>query len=170
MLPELKSIETQSVLGIPFRLGHLDKEDRQNICTRLAACEKVGFEKALVLVDDLVMFLSASVAFPDALFSPPEMLDRVWHEFIIHTKAYTAFCASLGVFYIHHNPSDAEAVAQKGKFKKSLREILDQHRVSYDKSIWSQDANDCYGCDKSIQIEQIPVAKSNLGLIHAPMA
>lgn len=42
-----------------------------------------------------------------SLGMPSVMADSLWHEFILDTKNYIAFCESLGIPYIHHNPGTA---------------------------------------------------------------
>lgn len=52
-------------------------------------------------------------AISDQMVSPSEIIDKVWHEHLVFTKSYEAFCQLLGK-QIHHIPS----THQKGEFQK----------------------------------------------------
>ena len=50
---------------------------------------------------------------------PSRVVDAMWHEFILHTKAYQAWCRySLG-WFLHHTP--AEALGKKAQNNDGLR-------------------------------------------------
>lgn len=38
---------------------------------------------------------------------PSRIVDAVWHEFILFTRDYTAFCENAFGFYLHHTPTEA---------------------------------------------------------------
>jgi hypothetical protein len=49
---------------------------------------------------------------------PSRVADAAWHEFILFTRDYTAFCDSAFGFYLHHTPT--EAMKEKAAIPESI--------------------------------------------------
>ena len=45
---------------------------------------------------------------------PSQVVDDLWHEFILHTRAYDAFCRKAFGGFLHHTPAVALGKAQQG--------------------------------------------------------
>lgn len=139
-----------------FRIGKLDEKATQSICKKVAETGVCSFAEANELLEDLLLFLSASVFWPNFGFRPPQKLDAVWHEFILHTPAYLSFCRELGVDYIHHIPDDINCkrtdVISDGL---PLWRHLKSQGISFRTEIWEEQHEDrtrCQGgCDRGIQ-------------------
>lgn len=52
---------------------------------------------------------------------PSQAVDVLWHEFILHTKAYDAWCEQALGYFLHHTP--AEALGKSAKRNDGLRRI-----------------------------------------------
>ena len=64
-------------------------------------------------------FLSCLRSNKQFVAMPSRVVDAMWHEFILHTKAYQAWCRySLG-WFLHHTP--AEALGKKAQNNDGLR-------------------------------------------------
>jgi hypothetical protein len=50
---------------------------------------------------------------------PSKAVDAMWHEFILHTKGYEAWCSMALGHFLHHTP--AEALGKKAKGNDGLR-------------------------------------------------
>ncbi|SER43774.1 glycine-rich domain-containing protein [Giesbergeria anulus] len=50
---------------------------------------------------------------------PSRAVDVLWHEFILHTRAYQDWCQSALGFFLHHTP--AEALGRRAKHNDGLR-------------------------------------------------
>jgi hypothetical protein len=50
---------------------------------------------------------------------PSKAVDALWHEFILHTQAYKAWCHNALGFFLHHTP--AEALGKKSRHNDGLR-------------------------------------------------
>ncbi len=50
---------------------------------------------------------------------PSKAVDALWHEFILHTKGYEAWCSLALGYFLHHTP--AEALGKKAKGNDGLR-------------------------------------------------
>ena len=55
---------------------------------------------------ELKRYLVLCSKHPSDSLPPTEVLDRLWHEFLLDTRAYKAFCDSLGNGFIHHVPGE----------------------------------------------------------------
>jgi hypothetical protein len=73
---------------------------------RLVEKHELAEADAQQLFADLKKFLVVcSLRRPqDPQLSPPERIDLAWHEFILFTQVYWAFCQELCGRYIHHTP------------------------------------------------------------------
>lgn len=151
MLRSTSKATTPYQSHVQFRIGELQPDVRQSICKRVASKHDLSLCQADEILTDLLLFLSAAATFEDALFSPPDVIDHVWHEFILHTHAYTQFCHSLGVFYIHHVPCDENGDGIEVPEGRDVREILTDLGISYKKNLWENFKASCYGCDSGIQ-------------------
>lgn len=135
----------------PFRVGKVSAPAKHSICKRASQHSGISLQTAEKAFSELLIFLSACVNFKDASFRPSKTLDVVWHEFIIHTRDYIAFCESLGVNYIHHIPDSVPAQKMKGR---DVREFLSEYGVPYDMSFWDDFSGEC-GCDKAIDRKEL---------------
>jgi hypothetical protein len=52
---------------------------------------------------------------------PSQAVDVIWHEFILHTQAYEAWCKQALGYFLHHTP--AEALGKSAKRNDGLRRI-----------------------------------------------
>lgn len=62
------------------------------------------------VMDQALGFLRLCTASPDMTYSPSPLVDIGWHVFILHTRAYMAFCDELAGHYIHHTPYNRDQV------------------------------------------------------------
>jgi len=59
---------------------------------------------------------------------PIVVIDEMWHNFVLFTKEYSAFCSELFGYYIHHGPATK---AEEDEHKSSLRNIPKKERAKY---------------------------------------
>ncbi len=64
-------------------------------------------------------FLACSRSQKKFVAMPSKAVDAMWHEFILHTKAYEAWCSVALGHFLHHTP--AEALGKKAKGNDGLR-------------------------------------------------
>lgn len=80
-------------------------------------------------------------------------VDEFWHEHILYTRDYAAFCSAVAGKFIHHEPAQASLNPSARSYQLTL-DLLELHfgSVSYD--IWPSVANfncgtdNCAMCDK----------------------
>jgi hypothetical protein len=64
-------------------------------------CDLAGATAAL---EEVVKFLVACQLHPEKRLSPSPVVDKAWHEFILHTQAYREFSDTMLGAFIHHIP------------------------------------------------------------------
>jgi hypothetical protein len=64
-------------------------------------------------------FLACSRSKGKFVAMPSKVVDHMWHDFILHTKAYDAWCDLVLGRFLHHTP--AEALGPKAKNNDGLR-------------------------------------------------
>lgn len=82
---------------------------------------RITFEEACEDWTELQKFLIICAESNDSL-APSTRIDRIWHEFILHTPDYREYCSSrLGAF-IDHLPSEVPEVAAYERTLSQLRQ------------------------------------------------
>jgi hypothetical protein len=64
-------------------------------------------------------FLACSRSKKQFVAMPSKAVDAMWHEFILHTKGYEAWCSMALGYFLHHTP--AEVLGKKAKGNDGLR-------------------------------------------------
>ncbi len=152
----------QIVTNQHFSIGELSDSHRQSICRRVSTKQDISLADANIILDDLLVFLSASAAWPETRFSPPPQMDDLWHEFILHTHAYIDFCQSVSIAYIHHVPHGDINSVLEDVTGPQLNHVFDELGISYTKQYWENFDAECHGCDKGIARAQ----DQNLRIAH----
>lgn len=76
--------------------------------TKLRLHEEYGwdFEFVIAAINEYIRFLELHVAYPNVTIVPGKVVDKVWHNQILHTRAYIDFCNKAFGHYLHHDPKD----------------------------------------------------------------
>jgi hypothetical protein len=86
----------------------------QQLVTRVEQDSQLDRELAERIMSQALGFLRLVAENPGQSFSPSPLVDIGWHTFVLHTRAYMAFCCRLAGAFIHHEPTaeaeDREAV------------------------------------------------------------
>ena len=98
------------------RLTVAEQSDLSRVTGVLTAtrAEYIPAEEVDTVVRDLKRFLSLNLLVPDPEFEfvPSFKIDLAWHEFILHTRDYMAFCDALVGRFIHHTPQATRAISR----------------------------------------------------------
>lgn len=57
-------------------------------------------------IDEYYRFIQLHVTYPSETIVPGIVVDKVWHDHILHTKNYIKFCNDCFGEYMHHDPKD----------------------------------------------------------------
>lgn len=49
-------------------------------------------------------FLYLAAIAPNLALAPTKPVDEYWHQFVLFTEEYNAFCAQFHGYFVHHNP------------------------------------------------------------------
>jgi hypothetical protein len=82
-------------------------------------------EKAEVVFVDLKQFLYLVGVKDSISLVPPLEIDKMWHEFILHTAVYIAFCEDNFGCYLHHRPHGRGDPPPKGNPVKQTLELAE---------------------------------------------
>ncbi|MEX0672849.1 MAG: hypothetical protein WD175_02200 [Candidatus Paceibacterota bacterium] len=78
---------------------------------RIAQHMNISIEEACQLFLDLQMFLWMA-AQSEQPCVPAPLIDDAWHEFLVYTREYEAFCAEYCGGFMHHQPHLGEDVEE----------------------------------------------------------
>lgn len=84
---------------------------------------------ALRAVDGLrAWFIACLYAENDVIGMPSKVVDVAWHEFILRSREYAAFCERAFGRYLHHAPDDTLDVSSHSLLPATL-ELVDKHAI-----------------------------------------
>lgn len=109
-------MHTEAITLNPAQLEDLLSYHNEDILSRFTDMFEVTSEEALDIFQETKKFLY--VCQVDGIFIPDDLLilDEMWHNFILFTKEYHAFCNRYFHRYFHHLPaSKKEKEDQKRK-------------------------------------------------------
>src|SRR5690606_16704119 len=93
-------LKTSTMKKLNVILNYDNKNLIQTIMQKMGMTE---IEAKYALSDTLkFLYLCATVK---KLFAPPQVIDEVWHLFILSTEDYAKFCEDYFGFFIHHRPA-----------------------------------------------------------------
>lgn len=101
------------------------------------------------LWDQMIIFLALSHIKPHGTrFSPPVLIDRAWHEFILCTYGYACFCENAADKFIHHMPNalaDTEAIPEASWFSEvaNITRFLGGQVPQYKEEPWLSGKGRC---------------------------
>ncbi|MFT4017544.1 MAG: hypothetical protein QM668_11320 [Agriterribacter sp.] len=109
-------MNTETIALNPTQLQDMLSYRNEDILSRFTDMFEVTGEEAMDIFQETKKFLY--VCQVDGVFIPDDLLivDEMWHNFILFTKEYHAFCNRYFNRYFHHLPaSKAEKEEQKRK-------------------------------------------------------
>ncbi|MEE8291773.1 MAG: hypothetical protein V3R80_09845 [Candidatus Tectomicrobia bacterium] len=76
-------------------------------------------ESAMLALTEVVRFLNL-IAYSNQTLTPSKLIDAVWHEFILCTKAYGEFCETYFCRMIHHHPGGSSDEHYRQQYLRTL--------------------------------------------------
>ncbi len=118
------------------------RADRMRIIRRIVKEHDVSGSRAEAMLSGVIAFLQMCSAHSHIQFVPSPAVDDAWHTFLIYTRVYRKFCASVGRAYIDHEPNDGATVSVGG-YGRTIR-FMDANQITYDRTLWDASAGaDC---------------------------
>jgi hypothetical protein len=87
----------------------------QKLTEHVATEHDHGLGMAARVVDQALAFLGTTATHQGRPLSPSEEVDPGWHEFILHTVDYAAFCEQIAGRFLHHVPTDPQDPSTHGE-------------------------------------------------------
>ena len=150
----MTSCTEQSLLSFPFFSAEEQAEkilkDNPFLGKKIALSANIPEEDVQGLLVELMFYLQLNAAVEERL-TPSILVDCAWHEFILFTRYYSAFCRQHFGRYIHHHPGGTE-VENRSCFRKThywYRRLLSREpevRFWGHVLIEVADASDCGPC------------------------
>lgn len=91
-------------------------------------------------VDEYYKFLVLTTTFPNITIVPGKVVDKVWHDHILHTKEYTNFCKKYLSGYLHHTPKDISS-NDEIKFEDTEAKYVELFGRKPPRKYWYDDVN-----------------------------
>jgi hypothetical protein len=100
---------------------------------------------------------------------PSRVVDDAWHEFILDSLAYTAFCNAAFGFYLHHTPDEAMSTPMANALDSTIRAWdLSDAGAEEESVLW--DLDEKLGIEEPLGIDglQLSAVRSSAALLGAP--
>lgn len=146
------AVLTRTTPTIQGALGRLESIlDLSNLRMKLADPEEgksYTSEQLDSMEDEYRKFLALHLAFPDADIVPCKLVDEMWHQHILDTRAYHEDCEAIFGDYLHHFPyfgmrGEADAQALNDAYADTLQRYREAFGEPPDGTWISVDASRC---------------------------
>ncbi len=93
---------------------------------------KLNWEKSFALkaVMEYKKFVYLAVA-SDFHVTPSKVIDQVWHEHLLFTKAYRTFCKDVICYNLDHNPELIPVTEETGIFNAQYVETIELYKTEF---------------------------------------
>ena len=118
----------------------IDHDLRGQLTWRLVNKHGMTNETASAAIDDMLGYVHTIAHNPGCGLGPSEIVDIAWHEFILHTADYMAYCEMAYGRYIHHRPNRKGEV---GKLVSETAKFMAANGIVHDPKLWGDCDNNC---------------------------
>ncbi|WP_396594858.1 glycine-rich domain-containing protein [Brevundimonas sp. R86498] len=109
-------------------------------------CEKMGWTPGAAeeAVNEYRKFVGVVSLNPERPYGVTEAIDAVWHEHILNTRDYAAFCESSVGTFLHHEPQPQHVVRSSGFEELRANTVSEIRRVFAGpvSPLWSQEQSE----------------------------
>jgi len=102
-------------------------------------------------------FVCCACRYRTILGMPSRAVDEAWHEFILDTRVYTAFCEGAFGEYLHHTPDEAMGTPIEDALGETVR-AWDRSEMSDDEDSVLWDLDERLGIEKPLRIDELQLA------------
>jgi hypothetical protein len=86
--------------------------------------------EAKELFEETKKFLVLCALNKEVSYSPSKEIDEMWHQFLLHSKAYHDFCSKVGIF-LHHEPSEKSEIEMYARTLKDMEALYGKLNSAY---------------------------------------
>ena len=119
MTDMIGGMQLREVVDLKGALSYKHEE----LAERIARKYELSRAEAEVRFVEVKKFLIVCASMPEPC-KPPQELDLIWHEFILHTRDYAQFCDKFLGRFIHHNPTEKPHLASQDQMFRVARSLF----------------------------------------------
>ena len=113
---------------------------------------------ALAAYKQFMVLKGVSKDFDATKFSPPPLVDEIWHEHILDTRGYRAFCDAAFKQFVDHDPDGVlDCGARRVRRERTLHKLKECFEDEYDRHIWT------YPPENALKRKHAVVVRDELG-------
>ena len=93
---------------------------------------------ALAAYKQFMVLKAVCKDFDATKLSPPPLVDEIWHEHILDTRGYRAFCDAAFKQFVDHDPDGVlDCGARRVRRERTLHKLKECFEDEYDRHIWT---------------------------------
>ena len=93
---------------------------------------------ALAAYKQFMVLKAVCKDFDATKLSPPPLVDEIWHEHILDTRGYRAFCDAAFEQFVDHDPDGVlDCGARRVRRERTLHKLKECFEDEYDRHIWT---------------------------------
>ena len=93
---------------------------------------------ALAAYKQFMVLKAVCKDFDATKLSPPPLVDEIWHEHILDTRGYRAFCDAAFKHFVDHDPDGVlDCGARRVRRERTLHKLKECFEDEYDRHIWT---------------------------------
>jgi hypothetical protein len=104
---------TAATSDVAAAMALIQTIDLANVTRKLRQNEGWTEAQAATAVLRYRRFLCMRYLDPDLMVVPARDIDKVWHQHVLHTRAYAADCERIFGSFLHHAPGSGDSEEQK---------------------------------------------------------
>ena len=107
-------------------------------CQRTLGLDATKIQEGMTAYKQFMVLKAVSKDFDAMKLSPPPLVDEIWHEHILDTRGYRAFCDAAFKQFVDHDPDGVlDCGARSVRRERTLHKLKECFEDEYDKSIWT---------------------------------
>ena len=123
---------------------------------------------ALAAYKQFMVLKAVCKDFDATKLSPPPLVDEIWHEHILDTRGYRAFCDAAFKQFVDHDPDGVlDCGARRVRRERTLHKLKECFEDEYDKSIWTYPLENSFKRKYAVvRDEQVPQPSTSGGSLN----
>ena len=107
-------------------------------CARNLDLNEEEVVDALAAYKQFMVLKTVCKDFDATKLSPPPLVDEIWHEHILDTRGYRAFCDAAFKQFVDHDPDGVlDCGARRVRRERTLHKLKECFEDEYDRHIWT---------------------------------
>ena len=123
---------------------------------------------ALAAYKQFMVLKAVSKDFDARKLSPPPLVDEIWHEHILDTRGYRAFCDAAFKQFVDHDPDGVlDCGARRVRRERTLHKLKECFEDEYDRHIWTYPLENSFKRKYAVvRDEQVPQPSTSGGSLN----